>query len=352
MNGKYKLIIIAILGLILFNGHLNILAQTVILWHVNHIPANCTISTKQVEYIDLGVTGKNMLWDFSKLHQDTKKTEVHTYAIGDTAIAISSYRSRYIIRDLHDSLFVMTAETPLIKIDYSAPILRLVYPFKYGDKTSKEYEGHGLWCNVKKIDEYGLSKVEADASGSIIMPSSDTIRNVLRVHERRDAYIEVGVGGEESHIRLYKNEDVCSWYAEGECIPVFQTSCKVLTSQGDTLLEEKFAQQYEPLKVNGAESVNSYNEKGAYNITQQLCMNDYAISLKGSTLVVEYRLNNASTVEFILSNTMGVVYQKILDKKNNDNGEVKIDLSGLHQGQYVLYIKVKNEVYSEKITYK
>lgn len=67
-------------------------------------------------------------------------------------------------------------------------------------------------------------------------------------------------------------------------------------------------------------------------------------------MLIKYELSEAANVLFILADTKGIIYKKKQQKSNVGENLMAISYSGLAYGQYVLYIEVNGERFSEKFT--
>ena len=55
-----------------------------------------------------------------------------------------------------------------------------------GDSISGVFHGIGSYCDRQKIRTFGSWFSIADAMGDLVLPSCDTLRNVIRVHMQQN----------------------------------------------------------------------------------------------------------------------------------------------------------------------
>lgn len=80
---------------------------------------------------------------------------------------------------------------------------------------------------------------------------------------------------------------------------------------------------------------------------------DYKLTINGRNVNFTYSLSNDADLHFILSNSSGMVYRSNAKKLAKGEGyQQSFDCAGLPSGEYVLYIQVNQQIYSEKLGLK
>jgi len=140
------------------------------------------IIKRQVEYKDPGRSGEHVLWDFGKLKTTNDEYKLF-YRIGkDSLLAGIEHRTIYYHSLTNDSLLLWGYENYTTLMENEQPELLLRFPVNYGDSTFCRYNGNGKYSDRLKISAMGTVTTKADARGMMILPDSDTLKNVLRVH--------------------------------------------------------------------------------------------------------------------------------------------------------------------------
>ena len=194
----------------------------------------------QVEYKDPGPAGENILWDFSKLKTVNENYTV-TYSdpelLGDSLYVLGSrgypkagfaqgdlvvateHRTQYFFRFKGDTLLMLGHENPLTRLDYLQPYLQAVFPLNYGQVTAYPYQARGLYSHTDSISTEGLVTTWADAYGRMVLPSGDTLNQVLRVRTLQ------GIVNHADTVAPPRERvlETCRWYTRGYRYPVFET---------------------------------------------------------------------------------------------------------------------------------
>ena len=136
----------------------------------------------QTEFFDVGNPGTGGVWDFSTLDTSSRKTITEYLGGTDSAVVEAAPYSirKYVLRN--DSLFLCAYRNRLYDIEYSVPVLEMVYPMQFGDTLYTYYSGNGLYSGKRQVETAGEARVSADACGTLVMPSGDTLRNVVRIY--------------------------------------------------------------------------------------------------------------------------------------------------------------------------
>ena len=198
---------------------------------------------------------------------------------------------------------------------------------------------------------------EADATGTIYFNDTDTLFNVIRVHQISSAGIrqhlpEVSVP-DETNIKQ-RIEERYYWYARGYRYPVFETSS--ITIYND--MEPVSCQQTAFCTLPSDQFLPEDS------INQQILLNDslerinaelppvihYTVTMDGNYVTVNYSVDADATINAIVCDRMGVVYRRASESGNaGASGILHIDTVGLKAGIYILYLNVNGQVFNEKI---
>jgi hypothetical protein len=224
-------------------------AQIVLRSELNLPRTGDVIVKQQVEWKNPGREGQNVVWDFSSLQAVNDEYSIEYSEpplLGDTIFvmgldSLSSDSLRALITSTEhytmyyqmfdgNRLWTLGHENPTNLLHYTEPLLSGVFPLAFGDKDAQNYVAEGFYSSTDSVSTCGNVKIEADAEGMLLLPSGDTVKNVLRVKtvQRIENKIKVAdnIGDTifvsrdtvvVSHLRNYK------WYAKGYRYPVFET---------------------------------------------------------------------------------------------------------------------------------
>jgi len=185
---------------------------------------------QQVAFKDPGSSGKNLNWDFSTL-QSINENYTLNYFIPDstnmTRLCGQEHNTRYYFRQQHDSLQAVGYENSTTYMEYTAPELRMHFPFVYGDTLFSYFTGNGEYCHRIPLAVKGYTRIIVDAEGDLKLPEFETVKKALRVHTLRH-YTETGKDSMEMTLDTY------SWYAAGIRYPVFESIKTTLSRKKGT----------------------------------------------------------------------------------------------------------------------
>lgn len=361
----------------------------------NRIVAGDEVTKQFISYKDSGRSGESCLWDFSEFSVQDGSYEVYYTGSSDTLLIAREHNTSYYYRLRGDSLLLQGLENRETLIRHKIPELLLRYPMAYGDSLGGYFHATGLYCDKLRLEEGGYVYTRADASGLLVLPSKDTLRNVLRTHtvkrfveehvpvvfsETKDSLQQIYPVTEDS-IRyrlatdtLQMETQTFRWYAPGYRYPVFETviHCEIaglrcdtvfaasffcspneqtyLNDSVNTALRDSLVQEAEGLReIPGAENpvLPGMKKKNRHPI-DEVYYNFYPNPVK-DVLQVEIYLPDPVGVEYAVYTLTGeLVYR---DRQDEAAGTVQreIDFSNRNRGEYLLYIKAGEKEISEKI---
>lgn len=329
-------------------------AQTQITHEHNGMRAGDVLKRQQVNYIPSGDNGENLVWNISEL------TDIGDYTVeyccdSDSTVVyeiIPTAINKYTMSG--DTLFCIGYETPLKKMQYSRPVLNIVYPSFFRQYAEANYEGHGTYCQTHATESFGTVSMEADATGSLIVSEEDTLDNVIRVHSIKTGAI--GMASEDStgvDSMNFKQEieDRYLWYARGYRYPVFET---VSTSYYDNMdfvscIQEAYIYMPDRQRQLSDEVNDEILREDSLSAAAERDIIHYALDYSGNTLSLSYDLDEDAVINTLICNKMGMLFQRKNEKKAaGTDYQMQFDCSGLRPDDYILYINVNGKVYSEK----
>ena len=166
----------------------SLLAQNVLSKSANMIKTD-SLLFKNVCYFDPGLSGENVVWDFSDyLHSEGSYPVIFNLDSVDVYTSIEDQQQvRYYLES--DTLFNYEIESPLKHEVFPEPLFKMKYPCCYGDSITRPFMGYGFYSGDHPYVEKGISTVVADAYGSIILSNKDSLKNVLRVYSLKSSSI-------------------------------------------------------------------------------------------------------------------------------------------------------------------
>lgn len=354
------------------------------------------IHKQQVEYKSPGKCGRDVLWDFSKqsLLDDNYVVSYRSLGTSTDTVIGTEHQTRYYYYIHDDSLWLNGYENQTTRMKYDNPELLIRFPIVYGDSISDEYYGNGIFCNTIGLIVGGTSTTVVDACGMMILPSCDTLNNIIRTHNRKimlkdthaihmhDSLWQKFVP-QNAFRRIQQNMKHCSdsnlmcidtyrWYACGYRYPIFETIISTNLCQGNNNPYFATSFYYPPT---GHEYLATDDENML--IQEQL---EPAISMAGrsqdsgrgnkiesdlkmrynfypnpveSMLTIELFISAGARVSYDLFTLSGLcIYKKDFGILAAGVHNYQIDLPHIPTGEYLLRMQVNENTYTEKIIKK
>ena len=326
-------------------------SQYVLSYKNNALIKGDVILSKDVQYVDPGSAGLNQFWDFSKikfngtdnsnriLSSPTAKLE----GVSEYNILLSEGGREYYMNMTSADLTEKGYTAKDLTMVYSDPVLKMIYPFTYGESFTDKYVGSALYQGITKIDLTGDNTVTADAFGTLILPDL-TLTNTLRVKTEKTG-VEMNPCS-SSVVRILKY----SWYASGYRYPVL-----VITT-----IESKATGQ-EPVITKSA-AINVQQPANTETVTgvtepQPQATNDIAVSVYpnpfNEKFNFHYFLRKQMPVRIALYDVTGkftkLILQSDMQVEGIHTGEIDAQELGLNPGMYYLKFTFENKVVVKKV---
>jgi len=213
----------------------SLFAQTSLTHNYNALTEGDSFAFREVQFTDPGNEGANQNWDFSKI-QYTGKNQVSTIqastsqkkeGAGDYNLSLNENGYDYFMKSSEDKLEECGYENKELKLTliYSDPVLKMKYPFSYGEYFTDHFIGVALFNETNKIDFFGDCSVSADGYGTLILPDL-VVQNALRVKSIKKG-LQINMCG-TTDVNIIKY----SWYASGYRYPVLSMS--IVETRSDT----------------------------------------------------------------------------------------------------------------------
>lgn len=318
----------------------------------NTYRAGDIIIKQQVEYKDPGSNGKNITWDFSMLNPVDEKYKIR-YLLrtrADSAqVTANEHDTRYRYQLKNDTLWLHEYINRTTKMCFTKPEAQLKFPFYYGDSIKSVFEGAGNYCDKVDLIAKGNTYATVDATGEMITPSKQILKNVVRVHRVRN-YTEIGVDSATLRLETY------SWYAQNYRYPVFETYESFIVKT-DTTIEDFKTSFYYPIEEMTNLATDLANEKieeeSVKDINLIYTEATYMPNPVVSQFQINYKLTRTAIVWFSLHNSIGIPIQQTKSQKSPmGHNTTTINMSQLTTGTYTLYVHVDDKVIKQIIIKK
>lgn len=322
-----------------------------------------------------GASGKNVVWDIGQLKVRRKKY-VRRYAReGNMPDSVSATErgTRYYYNVREEGIYETGYENNQTRIAFDMPIRDLSFPIVYGDSMGGFFHGTGTYCDRQRMRSFGSWTLKADAEGCIVLPSGDTLRNVLRVHLHKristrfhpmdSIYQALPVFNTDSIIRCQAADggmilnDSYRWYAHGYRYPIleYQTARMEARPDGEVSIayycspedQQELPLDDENIRARGETTKKSSNDGGYNNTGNKNFRYTFTQNFGNRSVHVGYTADSPVDVKAVLTSSTGIIY-KTRTQAGLTSGSIDLDYNGLQPGQYVVYIKTGNEIYTEK----
>jgi len=163
-------------------------SQVILTYKDNALLAGDSVSSKEIQFMSPGNPGPDQIWDFSKIQLIGNNPASHTSEIpgsrldglSNSNMVLNDHGYEYYLHVNEDNL----EELGLISKDYSFvfsdPMLKMKYPFYYGDNFTDKYSGTGSYKKSRKVEISGDYTVVADGYGTLILPNR-IFKNAMRL---------------------------------------------------------------------------------------------------------------------------------------------------------------------------
>lgn len=327
----------------------HVLTKETSLWRSGDV-----VCKQQIEYLEPGGSGKDVVWDFRDVDICKKKYIVEYYS--DSLLHLfkcePTFMEQYEIKD--DTLFRTRYETPVTSIVYNKPIPEMIFSMAYGHVYTTKFEGNGIYSHHNHLSTSGTVLLDADAYGIILFSEQDTLRNVLRVHTQTTSII----GIEKDSVitdstKWIKNvEDTYRWYVQGYRYPLFETCNQALYgSLGNVRYKRTSFRTPPDILSQLNDSINKgIRRKGALHSSSANDGITYSVEMSDNKVTIKYSSASSSMIKAVISDSKGIIYrQKKHEDETGEGYSLSISLDGLRRGVYILYININGKEYSNTI---
>lgn len=353
---------------------------TVILDTKHYLPRDGdTFHRNQINYTDTVKSGTEKIWNLSDAAVTGTRYSAEVRSMSDTLPQwyFREDRTMFYQELCGDTLKCTANENRSSIMHYDRPEIMLIYPVSFGFRSSGYFHGSGLYFDKRRTVAAGENETYADASGTLILPEGDTLTDVLRVTSiRRFILRQMPKDSTQADVSINdylasaaKNDVITTecrrWYAAGYRYPLLETQILHASAAGNKTISmatyiplsefDGMPDDYENKAVR--EDIkkrlsNLSTENRAAHGTSATKPIEYSISQdrQNHKVDVSYTVDKPVTVELILSDVTGIVYDT--RKRTCQPGEAyteTIEYGGYTPaGAYVLYLRADNEQFAEK----
>ena len=336
------------------------------------------ILKQQVEYKDPGRSGANVLWDFSQLTVLNDAYELAYSTPNDTIITGTEHITQYHYVLQNDSLLLLGFDNPTTHLSDVQPEVLLKFPFQMGDSIGSYYYAHGKYGTRLEMDVMGTTKTVADSYGMMILPSKDTLKQVLRTRTVKyiaentvpisDSYYEklkspLNITKDSIKRRLAADTvlfvvETFRWYENGYRYPVFEVvrSWNQYKNNKDyTFLNTAFfypPQEHYYLETDPENQtiIESKNENKKNLLLESSIFNVFPNPMS-SMLNIEIFIPIAAKIKIQVRSVSNksVYINENKGKFASGTYQFQFDVSQLPQGYYLVNIWADNYIFSETL---
>jgi hypothetical protein len=206
---------------------IGLVAQTSVTYKNNSLLIGNSYSFREIKFTDPGNAGANQIWDFSKI-QYTGESPLSSLEEAPSQKITGVSNCNLLLNENGYDFLMNSSENALeeygciykkqnMTLIYSDPLLKMKYPFTYGEQYTDHFIGAVISNEIHTIDFFGDYSAVADAYGSLILPDR-IIENTLRVKSIKKG-LQINMCGttDVSMVRYL-------WYASGYRYPVLSIS--------------------------------------------------------------------------------------------------------------------------------
>lgn len=299
------------------------------------------------------------LWDFSNLKYLGQEKAICFVSDREGCIRMIGQDEILDFCQANNYLSLSQIQTPLVKVDFGDSFSYLNYPFSATDSVACSLDAKGFYSSRNKFRLLGKSTARAMGEGKIILPSNDSLPNTLLIQRNvcGDIFLSKdSVEPDSQAAKLLLEVETNEWYSQGYRYPVFKTLQATLWNGKQVIMRRQLAytanmESFANLTDEENAKLREKQQDVILNKSSASSLIDYQLAMNGKKLTIVYSLSEESQLHFVLSNTSGMLLKSVnLHGVAGEGYEQVFDLDSLPRGEYVLYINVNNQKFSEKVS--
>ncbi len=301
-----------------------------------------------------GADGEDVLWDFSALPQvapfrgDVVKVEgmnapamlegINTTLVeGDLEVFMNTSEQQLAVKGLRCN------NGTSVRV-YESPVIKMKYPFAYGDRYEGEAIGHQQYQGGYSHPVRMRFEVEADAYGTLLLPGT-TLRNVLRVVTRHEVAYRLEEGAPTASVVTYR------WYVKEHRFPVLslifdEENGKLTPIKGAYNPVVQLPENVEELADEQAQPEGDAAKDGKGSVS--------AVSVSpnpfSEQLSVAYQLEGSANVTIALYSLKGDLVKSLMQGYQHEGVyKQNFQIEGLAAGMYIIRVEAGGQVLSQQV---
>ena len=320
---------------------INLNSQTILKYNTHGIVIGTSHDFIFTNNEDEGLSGANVIWDFSDLVPANKNLTSHMLNPSNLDNSVEIIQANAVIEEFGNHYYFKVTDKGLEQYGtvccntvtkFDVPFLKLKFPFAYGDKVSGNYSGTQQSQNAK-IAVNGTYEVAGDAYGTLILPGNIAIENVLRVKQTRTFNNECnGI-----------TEITYRWYTDDVRYPLLVV-IKLVTPK-ESYVSQTAVYAHAGDRNKSATSISSPAE--AVNFVKA-----FPVPFRNQ-LTISYSLANEENVWINICDLDGRFSQSVLNNSRQTAGYHENLLSNsdlkLMPGIYYIKLSIGNKIYMKKV---
>ncbi|MEI7421318.1 MAG: T9SS type A sorting domain-containing protein [Prolixibacteraceae bacterium] len=331
-------------------------AQTSLTFLNNSLRINDSNTYQEIQFPDPGTSGPNQEWDFSHI-QLTDKSQCSSVQFPTLQRLSGLAAFNLVLAENGYQYFLNSSSTSLeeagyinndlkLSLVYIDPVLKMKYPFAYGNQYTDHFEGVAIFDGTSKIDLAGDFTVSADAYGTLILPDR-VIKDILRVKSVKNGQQNNVCGTTDFNIVRY------SWYADGYRYPLLNLNVVETRSNGVPPVVTKTAnyniqQLYEKKGVLATVAQSSPTALPASEVEVVISPNPFKDQLTYSYVLPESMDVSIDLYE-MSGKTIGWIFKNQSQGPGLHNDELFASKFGLGAGVYFMRFTFDKQVVIKRI---
>lgn len=333
-----------------------LMAQTSLTFSNNSL-RDCDSNTyEEILFPDPGASGPNQTWDFSHIEFLGKnqgsilrasKTPLMP-GVSNCNLLLAENGYEYLMNsneNVLEELGYVNNEKKLTLL-YSDPVVKMRYPFSFGNQFTDHFVGVALYDGTSKIDFFGDFTVSADAFGTLILPDR-VVNNALRVKSVKKGLQINTCGTTDVSIVKY------SWYATGYRYPLL--SLNIVETSGNGCAAQITKTAYSNTQQSNfksgileANAPIASSPAGQSEVKVVISPNPFMDQLTFNYLLAE-PFNVSIEVYDTSGKTHGWLVRNQLQREGLHNGELNASNFGLTPGLYFMRFTFDNQIVIHKV---
>ena len=352
------------------------------------------LERQQAAYRQFDKQEKYARWDLSdiELSDNLSVAEFTENPLDEHGIVANEANTRYYYRQDDLGTFLTGYENNQSKVCYNMPELASLVSMAIGNKTSGYFSGYAIYAESVFSRIYGTYECHVGEVGTLILPTNDSIENVVKVqltkttgqHYLSDIENSKALQLLVDSISIYNNDSILHhlatdsclvvsttsrWYAKGYRYPIYETieshvkgnnvgfKAAYYCSPQSQKLSSEDENENEKVRKVGYKASPDTNKDSRTNLSKHIFPDgtfmNYSLETTsdGQVNVALLCTSNARISCGIYTMDGMAIGHKEYDGSNQRSHYFSQSLSSYPHGIYILSISVNGQQFSEKFTY-